>query len=512
MMNSATRLSPQRESEARRVGTRYLQVAEWLTYLLIALAIIRFWIAPLGSSFWRDEAATAWTVKDGLAQMFSKLQDWPNISPAYGIVAWLAYQAGGLREYALRLPSLIAICGATLMIYRSAKLLTGAQSGVPAAVLFLCSEPVIFAGADARPYALQLLAISASTFFLIRWLASGSRLDGVAYVLTAALIVHAHYLGFPVLAVHAAYAVARLADGSAVRRGVLLAAAVSIGVLLLPLVPTLAGMYPNRQAHAYAGQPGFLELAHELASPVLLCGIVVGIVLAMFACGGLGAAFYKTSRATLVLMVGLSVGPVLLLFAASRLTPTSVFVPRYFLALQVGQALLGGWIMGGLRPPVARWLVTACVLAYSIATFGEVRHLQTTHGHEDWRAAMAAVRQAAGDSALPVVVQSGFIESSRQTVDLAHPPGFIVAPLTIYPARGHVLIFPFLLEEKSRNYVESAIAPTLENSKRFILVTCLGEHWPDWFLGRFPRYTTSSLGNFEAVKVTLFAAENSTAR
>ena len=38
--------------------------AYWLA-LLAALCIIRFWVAPLGSSFWVDEMATSFVVNHG---------------------------------------------------------------------------------------------------------------------------------------------------------------------------------------------------------------------------------------------------------------------------------------------------------------------------------------------------------------------------------------------------------------------------------------------------------------
>src|ERR1035441_1297415 len=77
---------------ARREGRNPLRIARAVTYVLLAAAVARFWIAPLGSSFWQDETGTFWTIKDGLLPMFARLQEWPtSITAAYGLVCSAAY-------------------------------------------------------------------------------------------------------------------------------------------------------------------------------------------------------------------------------------------------------------------------------------------------------------------------------------------------------------------------------------------------------------------------------------
>ncbi|GAC1454977.1 MAG: hypothetical protein PVSMB1_04300 [Gemmatimonadaceae bacterium] len=137
----------------------------------------------------------------------------------YGAVAWAFYAVGGAREYVMRLPSLIAISLAALLIYRLARRIIDKDSALPAVAVFISSGTVAFAACDARPYALLLLFVVGSTLALVRWLETGTTRYAGAYVVTAALASYTHYLAFPILAAHAAYALARLREIGLSRKG-----------------------------------------------------------------------------------------------------------------------------------------------------------------------------------------------------------------------------------------------------------------------------------------------------
>jgi mannosyltransferase len=492
------------EGQARPTCTRYVQFTKTAAYTLLAIAIARFWIAPLGSSLWRDETGTLWMIKDGLDPLFARVQTWPSISAAYGIVCWLAYAVGGAKEYVLRLPSVIAILGATWLVYRLAKRLFGSESALPAVVVFCSCETVIFAGADARPYALVLLAVAASTLLLVRWLGSGGLGDAAGYAITAALAVYIHYLVFPVLAAHAAYAFMRVREGSPVRLKSLFVAAACTGILLTPLLPVLFRLARDRQAHSYLNPPTLRSLAEACAPAVLLCGVALGLCMSKLICGQLGAARSNLTPSTAVLLASLGFGPVFLLFAISNLSSIHVFIPRYFIESQIALALFGGWAIGRIRPEVARSIVILAVLLCSITVFGSWRYLRPPHNYEDWRAAMASVRQITRDPTTPVLFQSPFTESSAQKLGRAADKGFLAAPLSMYPAAGDVIVLPYRFDENSREYAEYVVSAIQGNCNRFVLVTCTGDFWRAWVAGRFHNYTIASLRDFGHITVTVF--------
>jgi hypothetical protein len=73
---------------------------------------------------------------------------------------------------------------------------------------------------------------------------------------------------------------------------------------------------------------------------------------------------------------------------------------------------------------------------------------------------------------MPVVVQSGFVESSKLKADVAgEPPSCLMAPLALYPAAGDVRQLPYRMDERARLYLESSVVPLLARADRFLLVT-----------------------------------------
>src|ERR1039458_2325802 len=86
--------------------------------ILIAIVVVDLWILPIRSSFWLDETATFWVIKDGLANLLQRSMDWAGQSPLYYLTAWLALAAGGRHEWVLRLPSLIALTIAAWLLVR----------------------------------------------------------------------------------------------------------------------------------------------------------------------------------------------------------------------------------------------------------------------------------------------------------------------------------------------------------------------------------------------------------
>jgi 4-amino-4-deoxy-L-arabinose transferase-like glycosyltransferase len=469
--------------------------------------VARFWIAPLGSSFWLDETGTFWTIKDGLLPMFARLQEWPSINAAYGLVCSAAYALGGAHEYVMRLPSVISIALASLLLYRLAKRLLDAASALPALVVFICSETVVFAACDARPYALLLLAVTGSTLALVRWLNTRSPGNAMAYVITAALVPYVHYLAWPVLAVHAVYALVRLREGGPVRLKRLLIAAAAIAVLVAPLGPVFWSLFRSRALRSFAAKPPVPSFAAILAPPVLVCAAALGLLVAWVVCGHLAATPSRLPVSSVVLLVTLAAAPVFLLFAFSILTSTSIFFPRYMIESQVAVALLAGWAIGRLQPVAARFVVAASVIVFSLGAFGSLGHLWPVHGGEDWRGAMAAVRRIAGNSRMPVMVQSGFVESSKLKVD-GEPPSYLMAPLALYPAAGDVHQVPYNMDERARLYLESSVVPLLARADRFLLVTRGANQGYDvWIAGRLPGYSSRDVGNFAGVDVILYQSD-----
>ena len=77
--------------------------------VLAAMAVVDLWILPIRSSFWLDETATFWVIKDGVANLLLRSNWAGSQSPLYYLTVWPALVIGGRHEWVLRLPSLVAL-------------------------------------------------------------------------------------------------------------------------------------------------------------------------------------------------------------------------------------------------------------------------------------------------------------------------------------------------------------------------------------------------------------------
>ncbi|HXJ40193.1 MAG TPA: glycosyltransferase family 39 protein [Bryobacteraceae bacterium] len=480
------------------LNQRVSRIARLSAYLLLGLALIRFWIMPLGSSFFCDESGSYWTIQAGLGQIWTRYVEFPSAPPAYAVIVWLATVLGGAREYAMRLPSVLAMALACVLLYRLVQRLFDRESALPAVAAFACSKTIVFAATDARPYAILLVFIIGSTLALVRWLDSARPRDAAVYVVTAALIPYYHYLAIPVLGVHAIYAWAKLRDGGPVRLRSLLLAAGAILTLLLPMMPPLLVLISRRQSHIWSPSPNVRDLADVLSPPVLVFGATFGLFLAWLACRKLAVRVTALPRPTVVLTLALMLGPALLAFVVSVASPTRIFVPRYVIASMVGLCMMIGWAIGRIQPAAARSIIIATIALSSIAAFGYTRRFWPPHIDHDWRGAMAAVRQTAGKSTdIPVLLKCPFIECTPQMMTSGNIPDWVLSPIALYPATGRVVSVAFLFDDISSAYMEANVVPDIERLGRFIVVnSAQDEVFDAWLNKRFPHYSGHALGAF----------------
>ena len=472
--------------------------------ILVAIAVVDLWVLPMRSSFWLDETATFWVVKDGLANLLLRSNWAGSQSPLYYLTAWLALAAGGRHEWVLRLPSLIALMVAAWLLYRLAQHLFDPASARLAVLSFACSGAVAFAASDARPYALGLCLLIGSAWLLVRWLETGSARYAAGAMVLSVLTIYDHYLFGPVLVVLAFYTVWRAVHEGKVRIWGLLAVGIGAGVLLLPLVAQLRHFYQDRAVHSFSGAPLLSDLFTSIAPPVLAGSLTVGLLLAQL--------FRPEQdrepaprRDTVFLAAGWALAPPLLLFAISVLSPSRLFVPRYYISCIPGQCLLAGWLARSLASGPGQRIVATVLVVSSIFCFGTAYH-----GDEDWSGAMRRIRSESSGN-LPVLVASGFVEATDpKALEDPRLRDVLFAPQQMYPLGGKLIPLPYRLDEESAKYVERLL-PALEREDRFVLLVhrFQGLSFQPWLRGRLaPQgFKSESLGDFGSVAVFRFSRQ-----
>jgi hypothetical protein len=208
---------------------------------------------------------------------------------------------------------------------------------------------------------------------------------------------------------------------------------------------------------------------------------------------------------TIVLVAALAICPVFLAFAVARVTNASIFVPRYMIASQVGIALAAGWAIGRIRPSVARAMIAASILVFSLEAFGSIAQRRPLHGGENWRSAVADIRKIAGNTQMPVFAQTGTLEARSLNLNFeSNLPSYVSGPFLVYPGAGRIIFIPPPNIDRGRQFLESTVVPIAEASDRFLLLTRNDDFSSDILQAKLPDYTAHPVDDFGRVGLVLF--------
>jgi len=390
-----------------RVRDRVDGSAATFTVVLLALAIGTFWVAPIGSSLWLDEMGTVWAIRGTLRETIDRAFYPGQPSVLLSVVTWLVVAAGGLHEITLRLPSLVATAIAALGVYRLAQRFCDVPQSLLATALFGTYGTVVFAAADARPYALALMAVVWAMLLFVRWCETGRTLFGIMWALTAALGVYFHYFAATMLPVFILYLILhnRLRRPS---RAALCGAAALISVLLLALLPHAAQLWRMRVEHSFSGKPELRDVIDALVYYRLAAGIFVGVVAARLLYPDFEVRFQGLFTRAHFFLASWYLFPVLSLLVLSLFSEAEVFVPRYYLWGVPGFAILTASALSAVHPLSARRvlglvvLMAFCVRRFPVGDAG--------HGGEDWRGALLAAKASMVRTGATLLLRSGFPE------------------------------------------------------------------------------------------------------
>jgi hypothetical protein len=467
-----------------------------LLTLLLAASIARLWLMPLPSSFWTDETGTFFVVHRPHDPSLAVVPQVP--ASIYYVLPRLAESMFGFSEAAYRVPSVLLMAIALFIIGRLAARLIEPEAAWFAVFTCFVISNFNFYAADARPYALGICITAASLWFLIDWFDTARWRSAVLFVLFAALLWRVHLAFWAFYPVFLIYASVRLyrATTKVTKTHALLVTVMLIGVLL-PVAFDALRLLRNGRAHVIVLPPDFRAWIYSF--PWKTIAWFAGL-------GWLAARLLKWPRRktassdALVLIAAVWVVMPLCLFAWSRLTGTVLFVPRYFSPALPGAALAATAV-------AACWLPRACwkPAAVAIAIVGLIwtgrwNIRWPDHGSDNWRQAAAIVNAGAEDPGTPVVAVSPFIEAQPPAWTPNYSlPGFLYAPLLLYPVRGRIYPFPYFISPAAEPYAEELLRNTLARRRRFIIYGS-GPNvlsWASWFsrkpeLAQWKRTDTSA--------------------
>jgi hypothetical protein len=166
-------------------------------------------------------------------------------------------------------------------------------------------------------------------------------------------------------------------------------------------------------------------------------------------------------------------------------------------------ALFGGWVIASLEPAATRRIIAVVLAIASVLAFGS-----TLKNGEDWRGA-AAFERAHADPGTIVLLHPALVESAQ--LDWFSDPekrSYLLSVQSYYPMEGDVVPMPYMLEDRSRDYLEGLVTGRLAGVDRFLLVTRYPQvPFRDWLDGRLrpEGYTSRVIGTFGVIQVIEFS-------
>jgi mannosyltransferase len=467
-----------------------------ILWALAALCVCRLWLMPLRSSFWVDEMATVFVVTHGGHD--------PSLAVAPQVPASVYYALPrastavlGISEAAYRLPSVLAMGLALVLIARLAARLVHPEAGWFAVFASLALKGFDYEAANARPYALGAAVACLALYFLARWLDRARWRDAALFAAAAALLWRVHLLYWPFYAIFAIYTAVRLG-----RVGWARAAAVygAIALLLIPVARQALALRGEAAGHVMTAMPGIRELLDSLKPGIVLVPAAAAAIVFRRRSG------WKPQTASAVLIAAWWLTVPLALFAFSHLTGYSVFLDRY-LSLALPGAAIAGTAATAFFLPARCWNTAAMLLGAGVLLFlGRWNAAWPPHHGSDWRGAAAAVAREARPET-PVLCPSPFLEARPPAWRPAYPSDtFLYSNLVAYPVPGAPVTLPFEVEPA---YGQRAIP-----AGRFVLYGG-GRNaaaWRSWLLARpeLRGWETRELGNFGDVLAVVFTPPGAT--
>jgi hypothetical protein len=469
----------QSELVAQDIGTP--EVPKEHFHLLVGILFLlvgALWLLPLGASLWLDETGTFWIVQGSFSQTIHRALESSGSIP-YFVTVWVAKTVGGSSEVVLRLPSIISMGVATYLLYRLGRRLFDRETGILAAIVLVASGHIVFAAADARPYAMALMAVIASFFFLVRWMDEGRPLDAVLYVAFSALTVATHYLIALALIGQVPYALVRRGRTSRVTTGRLVLVWSAVALLALPVLPNVIDLWKTRGSHA--GSSGLTP--GTVVHFIVPSAVVVAVLIAFLAGRWLGPFRFKleptTSSTGLLLWSWFFASPVVLFLLS--IVSVQLLWARYFLPSVAAASLLIGWAIRSISPYRLRQVAVGVFALLSVAQLISTQHVSKSEGFglDHWREAAAAERNVAQSPATPVLVRAGFSEADDTRL-FANPEtrSELLSPLAAYPMKGSIVPLPSDFGQSAERYLDTVVKQRgLTRSPQILLVT-LGSSSP----------------------------------
>ena len=471
-----------------------------LLILTLALcALLRFYQLD-GYGLWSDEFVTllivsSRTFKDLIQTCFEVPQPMP---PLYFLANKWIYGFFEPGEIGLRILSAAGSVLAGYFLFAVGRVLFNAEVGLWGLLLFTVNSTQIVYAQNARPYAVCLMLSAVSMLCFLQWRRQPCLPWALGYVISTALLLHAHYIFFPLLLIQNLYLVmdrnrpAR-APQNALQWKSWLAMQGGVAALLLPLYPQLWRIIHARHSLNWESKYPLARDFFVFLDPLLLLwGIAAWCLLCVASKVIRNLSGRAPARAMnpddsrwdpngLVLLGLWYLLPVGLFFGLAHGNGLNLFVERYLILASLPVFLALPALALTVGP---RWVGRSALLVYLLAYLYTApatyfarkgQFSQGVPGGNEWREALGQLAEPKFQSSL-LLFQSPFIESNQlDFVDKPHLARYLSAPLHSFYVKRPVEPFVLLpvhwwIENTAHQVFKSKLHSRLLTHRGFTLL------------------------------------------
>ena len=412
-------------------GPAWLPLVPAVVTLLVGLYKIT------GPSFTRDESATLAAVHRSFPQLVSMLGHVDVVHGAYYALIWVVVRIGGSGEFALRLPSAIAMAMAAAMVTLLGRRLVSSWAGLAAGLTFAFLPQVSWFAENAREGAVLTALACVASYCLLRALTEDAARSRwlVAYGVTLVALGLGNLFALLLVVAHAV-TLAWSRREYRVGRGFVLRWAAAVAVTLILVSPVAVAGYSQLHQIRWIKPPSVYSLisAERLVGDTILFFVVLAIVgcavavstglvstrLASAGAVGPGRSAHWPARLLRMALPWLILPPAILL-TASVIHPVYIF--RYIVYCIPAAALLIGAALAALGRYAGPLALVVIVLTGLHSQLAERR----ADGHDVniRRADLLVARyERPGDALLNISAQTGPRKGTgERTLEGAYPYG-----------------------------------------------------------------------------------------
>lgn len=421
---------PATDESPRRLapGRRRPAIPASLDPLLVALLAVAVSMAGAARpSFWYDEAATiSASYSRSLAQMWHMLANVDAVHGLYYVLMHGWFQIFPPTEFWSRAPSALAVGGAAAGVVVLGKQFSSRTVAVASGMFCAILPRSTWAGIEARPYAISMMAAVWLTVLLVVAARRDTRWPWLCYaVALACSIVLDAYLAL-LLAAYAVFIGVFHRNRKALV-GFVIASAVAVGALI-PFLLTVAGQAHQISWVAPIGhrtiEDVVMQQYFERCPPfAVLSALLIGAAIVLWLSGSARAA--ESERWLLVLAAGWLAAPTVAIVTYSALVHP-IYTPRYLCFTAPALALMLGVCTGAVA--AKPWLATAVVVLFAVAAAPNYvrvqRHPYAKYGMDYSQVADLITAKAAPGDCLLVNDTVTFMPAPMRPLMAARPDAY----------------------------------------------------------------------------------------